>query len=102
MRILRGKSPKEPIILKRSEVDKNKMVMKVEQFDVQQSQSMPEPFYATSDSCVGFLDILFGGKDYNYFIKGESNHKDENGTYKIYFVEDVDGESHHIFFLIQE
>lgn len=102
MRILRGKSFDNPIVLIRSDVDKNKMVMQVEQFDAKQSQSMPQPTYAASDSCVGFLDVLFGGNDFSYFIKSESCVKNEKGTYKIYFVEDKDGDSHSIFFLIKE
>jgi hypothetical protein len=102
MKVLRGKNFNNPILLKRSEVDKNKMVMKVENFDLKQSQSMPSAFYQSSDSCIAFIDVLFGGKDYNYFIKNENTYKDEKkGTYKIYNVEDTDGINHSIFFLIE-
>lgn len=101
MKILRGISFDDPILISKSENDRNKMVMRYERFDVEQSKTIPKPFYASGDSCISFLDILFGGNDYNYFIKTESSHKTDKGTYKIYFIEDLDGDSHTIFFLIQ-
>lgn len=103
MKILQGKTANNPIRIKRSKLDKNVMSMRYETFDRSQSEEgLPAPTYASADSCIGFLDLLFGGSDYNYFIKHQSTMKKENGTYQTYYVEDVDGESHSIFFLIED
>ena len=92
----------DPIPIKQKDSDRNVMTMKYEQFDRATSENLPRTVYASGDSCTTFLDILFGGSDYNYFIKSQASIVKENGTYKIFYVEDADGENHSVFFLIEK
>jgi len=102
MRVVRGKSFDEAIRISRVDMDKNELNLRLEKFDLKQSQSISKPFYPSTDLCIAHLDVLFGGSDFNYFIKNEASLKRGDGMYKVYNVEDMDGENHTIFFLIEE
>ncbi len=44
------------------------------------------------------LNEMFGRNDGNYFIYSSETRRTSTKTFKIYLVEDKDGDKHHIFF----
>lgn len=101
MKIVRGISINDPIIIGKKELDRNKLSLKLESFNKTQSDSVPSPKYPSTDVCINYLDVLFGGFDGNYFIQSQSTLLNEKGTYKIFNVQDIDSVNHTIYFLIK-
>lgn len=96
MRVLRGSTIERAIRVKQSDVDSNRLTFKVDD-----SENTPTN-YASADSFIAILDMLFSPLDGDYFIKGENSFDHEGERYKVFFIEDKEGENHTIFFLIEK
>lgn len=94
MKILRGTSIHNPIVVSRSERELNKMTLSV---DI--SEDKP-PIYGTTDIFVSVLDVMFGPFDGSYFIVNETELIYKDAHYKVFYIEDKDGERHSVYFRI--
>jgi len=96
MKVVRGSSIEKAIKVSKKESDINRVSIRVENSD-----SGP-PVYASFDSIIKVLDMLFSPYDGDYFIISETNIIHNNSKYKVFYIEDKDNEKHQIFFKMEE
>ena len=96
MNIVRGTSLDNPIVVYQNEIDRNKISIPVEDSDA------TPPIYASADTFLGVLDAMLGPFDGDYFIVNEASIGIKEKRYKVYYVEDRDGERHMIIFMVEK
>ena len=96
MKLVRGTSFDNPIVVYQNEVDLNKVTVAVEHSDAK------PPIYASADTYLGILDAMLGPFDGDYFIINEAKIGVKEKRYRVFYVEDRDGDKHMIIFMVEK
>ena len=96
MKIVRGTSKENAIVVKRNDVDKNRVKVIPDLTDEK------PPVYASMDTFQNILDAVFGPNDGDYFIINEVGVILDKKEYKVFYIEDKDNEKHSVFFKIEK
>ncbi len=94
MKLVRGTSFENPIDVEQKKIDKGEINVSIE-------TTMEEGFnYPSFDIFANILQSLFGTNDADYFILGECTAVSKGYDFRVFYVEDKDGEKHNVFFRI--
>ena len=95
MKIVRGTSIRNPIVIKQIDMDLRKVSIVITENEEDKNQ-----LFASLDTIQSILDALFSPIDGDYFIKQQADMVIAKKNYKIFHIEDRDEEKHSVFFQI--